>query len=316
MKTPTPPKKNTRITKLIAVVLALALWFYVSGQGQMSAQYSAELDLNYTKLGENLAVSGPDKVTVRMWGTVAQTEEVEEAYVDLTGLGPGVYTLPVHLQQTNRALLAKVEPDRVEVMVTELQENSLVIVPRSQKELASGFELTDIFAVPEACTVQGELSAVARVQTVLAPVTLASTSEMQVYTANLLALDDKGEEVKEVRLVPGKATVYAVVSQRLIDKTLPIKAVIEGQPAEGFEIAEITAEPREALLAGSADVLDQLSQVRTRAVDISGSSNSLTVKADLEVTEGIKIYPVQAEITVEIIPIAEPPVESEEPEEE
>lgn len=316
MKTPTPSKKNTRLTKLIAVVLALALWFYVAGQGQMSAQYSAELDLNYIKLGDNLAVSGPDKVTVRMWGTIAQTEKVDEAYVDLAGLGPGVYTVPVHLHQTNRALLAKVEPDRVEVTVTELQENRLVIVPSSQQELPSGFELTDIFAVPEACTVQGELSAVARVHTVLAPVTLVSTSEMQIYTATLLALDDKGEQVKEVRLVPGKATVYAVVSQRLIDKKLPIKAVIEGQPAEGFEIAEITVEPREALLAGSADVIDQLTQIRTRAVDISGSSKSLTVKADLEVTEGIKVYPVQAEITVEIIPIAEPPVESEEPEEE
>ena len=56
MKTPTPSKKNTRLTKLIAVVLALALWFYVAGQGQMSAQYSAELDLNYKKLGDNLAV--------------------------------------------------------------------------------------------------------------------------------------------------------------------------------------------------------------------------------------------------------------------
>ena len=316
MKTQTPPKKNTRLTKLISVILALALWFYVAGQGQMSAQYSAEVDLNYIKLGDNLAVSGPDKVTVKMWGTVAQTEQLEEAYVDLSGLGPGTYTLPVSLQQTNRALLAKVEPDKVKVIVAELQENQIAIVPQNQQELAAGFELTDIFTVPEVCIVQGELGAVARVHTVLAPVSLAASSEMQHYTVGLLALDNNGEPVKGIRLVPSKAAVYAVVSQHLIDKQLPVKAVIEGQAAEGFEIGEITIEPREALLAGSADVVDKLSQIRTRPIDISGNSKSLTVKADLEVPEGIKVYPVQVEVTVGINPIPEPPEESEGSEEE
>ncbi len=315
MKIQTPPKRNTRFTKLISVALALALWFYVAGQGQMSAQYSAEVDLNYIKLGDNLAVSGPDKVTVKMWGTVTQTEQLEEAYVDLSGLGPGTYTLPVSLQQSNRALLAKVEPDKVKVMVAELQENQIAIVPQNQQELAAGFELTDIFTVPEVCTVQGELSAVARVHTVLAPVSLVSSSEMQNYTVGLLALDDKGEPVKEIRMIPGKVIVYAVVSQRLIDKQLPIKAAIEGQAAEGFEIGEITIEPREALLAGSADVVDKLNQIRTKPVDISGSSKSLTIKADLEVPEGIKVYPVQVEVTIGIDPIPEPPGGSEEPEE-
>jgi YbbR domain-containing protein len=285
--------RSIKFTKLIAVLCALALWFYVAGQGQMTAQNSIEADLNYIKLGDNLTVSGPDKVTVKRWGTVSEAEQMEQAYVDLSGLGPGTYTLPVHLQQTNRALLAKVEPDKVKVVIAELEKNTIAIVPRSQTKLAEGFELTDIFTVPEQCAVQGEQSAVSRVYTVAAPVTLESTGEMQSLTVDLQALDKNGNIVKEVRLIPAKATVYAVVNQKLTSIKLPIKVVTQGSAAEGFETGEISIEPQEAMLVGSPDLLGKITQIETKPVDINGSSRSITVQAELNVLEGVKVYPLR-----------------------
>ncbi len=304
MKIKTTQKSSIKFTKLIALLLAMALWFYVAGQGQMTAQNSIEADLNYIKLGDNLTVSGPDKVSIKRWGTVSEAERMEEAYVDLSGLGPGTYTLPVHLQQTNRALLAKVEPDKVKVVIAELQKNTAAIVPRSQKELAEGFELTDIFTVPEQCAVQGEQSAVSRVYTVAAPVTLASTGEMQNLTVDLQALDKNGNIIKGVRLIPAKATVYAVVSQKLTSLKLPVKAVFEGKAAEGFEIGEISIDPQEAMLVGSPDLLGKITQIETNPVDISGSSRSITVKAELDVPEGVKVYPAQAAVYIEVKPLS------------
>ena len=302
--------RSIKFTKLIAVLCALALWFYVAGQGQMTAQNSIEADLNYITLGDNLTVSGPDKVTVKRWGTVSEAEQMEQAYVDLSGLGPGTYTLPVHLQQTNRALLAKVEPDKVKVVIAELEKNTIAIVPRSQTKLAEGFELTDIFTVPEQCAVQGEQSAVSRVYTVAAPVTLESTGEMQSLTVDLQALDKNGNIVKEVRLIPAKATVYAVVNQKLTSIKLPIKVVTQGSAAEGFETGEISIEPQEAMLVGSPDLLGKITQIETKPVDINGSSRSITVQAELNVLEGVKVYPAQASVNIEIKPV-EPEVSEE-----
>jgi len=302
VKTNPMQKKSSRFNKLIAIVLALALWFYVAGQGQMTAKNDAEVDLNYINLSENLTVSGPDNVTVKMWGTIGEGDRVEEAYVDLSGLGPGTYTLPVSLQQTNRALLAKVEPDKVKVVIAEMQKNILTIVPRAQNDLAEGFELTDIFTVPEQCSVQGDKSAISSVQTVIAPVTIAAASEMQSITADLKALDKDGNIIEGVRLIPAKATVYAVVSEKMASKKLPLKAVFEGDVAEGLAMGEVVIEPLEVLVAGNPDLIENLSEIETKTIDVSGYSKSITVEAELSVPEGVKVYPSQAEIYIEIKP--------------
>ena len=102
--------------KIIAVILSILLWFYVSVQGQLTAQNALEIHLNYYNLAENLTVSGPDTVTVRLWGTLSETDRVE-AFIDLNGLGPGSYDLPVTLKQSNRALFSSVEPYRVEIAI-------------------------------------------------------------------------------------------------------------------------------------------------------------------------------------------------------
>lgn len=300
MKKDLNEKKTGKFNKLIAVLLALALWFYVAGQGQLTAQNAVAVDLNYIKLADNLTVSGPDKVTVRMWGTIRETDRVEEAYVDLAGLGPGSYNLPVNLHQSNRALFAKVEPNRVEVVIREIKKNSVAIDPRVDAQPPAGFELVDIFTVPERCSVQGNQTEVSRVKYVIAPVSLTGSPEIQNSTVTLKALDKDGNLIEGVRLVPAKAAVYAVVSETLVSKQAAIKPVYQGDLPEGFELGQISVEPEAAALIGASALTEKLSEIGTKAIDLSGKTKSFTIEAELSVPEGIKAYPTRAAVYIEI----------------
>ena len=197
MKSDQKPTKTGNL-KLISVIAAILLWFFVTNQGQLTARNAVETDVNYTKLADNLMVSGPDTVTVKLWGTFRETDSVE-AFVDLGGLGPGSYDLPVTLRQSNRALFSSVEPNRVKVVIREIKENSIIIEARNTAALPQGFEMLDIFTVPGRCSVQGEQSEVSKVTTVLAPLSLTGSTEIQSATVTLQALDQNGNIIAVVR---------------------------------------------------------------------------------------------------------------------
>lgn len=285
--------------KIIAVILSILLWFYVSVQGQLTAQNALEIHLNYYNLAENLTVSGPDTVTVRLWGTLSETDRVE-AFIDLNGLGPGSYDLPVTLKQSNRALFSSVEPNRVEIVIREIKENSFSIEARNTAVLPAGFELTDIFVVPERCSVQGNQTDVSKVAAVIAPINLASSPEIQSAMVTLQALDQDGKVVEGVRTVPEKAVVYGVVSQLIVSKKAVIKPVFKDNLPEGYERGQVVLEPQEALVIGTPAAGEAIIEITTEEIDLGDKTAPFNIEAKLVLPEGVKVYPEQVSVYTEI----------------
>lgn len=297
-------QRKTGNLKLISIIAAILLWFFVTNQGQLTARNAVETDVNYTKLADNLMVSGPDTVTVKLWGTFRETDSVE-AFVDLGGLVPGSYDLPVTLRQSNRALFSSVEPNRVKVVIREIKENSIIIEARNTAALPQGFEMLDIFTVPGRCSVQGEQSEVSKVTTVIAPLSLTGSTEIQSATVTLQALDQNGNIIAGVRLVPEKAVVYAAVSQTMVSKKAAIKPVYKGSLPEGYERGQVIIEPAEAFLIGAEAKSGNISEITTEEIDLNDKTSSFTIEAKLTLKEGIKIYPAQAVIYIEINQVTE-----------
>ena len=159
------PKKRTGL-KLISLIIAILLWLYVVSQGATTTpQELIKTPLKYHNLGEGLTVSGPDTVSLRIWGSLKRNSDTV-AYVDLSGLGEGVYELPVNVKVVKGALFATVEPDKVEVVLKEVQEKELAIKYELFKPPSPAYEVLDIVITPEKCLLQGEEDAIKKVKTV------------------------------------------------------------------------------------------------------------------------------------------------------
>jgi len=92
----------------------------------------------------------------------------------------------------------------------------------------------------------------------------------------------RGIQVQHIR--PANITLKI---DRLLEKELPIKPVLKGKPATGFEIASIISDPPTLSLTAPAEILGEEVFLPTQPVDISGRETSLKVQVPLDVGEQI-----------------------------
>jgi YbbR domain-containing protein len=80
---------------------------------------------------------------------------------------------------------------------------------------------------------------------------------------------------------------------RVMDKVVRVKAVVKGEPAQGYRVTKIVVDPPSINLQGARSHLAGLKEVSTEEVDISGLRETLKLEvplmlADLRLKEGVK----------------------------
>ena len=72
--------------------------------------------------------------------------------------------------------------------------------------------------------------------------------------------------------------------ERRIGKTVKVKPDLEGQPAEGFRVAEIAIDPPRVRIAGARSEVLRLSEVATETIDIAGANGP--VEREVRISAG------------------------------
>jgi len=290
--------------KIISVILALLLWFYVVNEGSYQiGQNNVAVDLIYDNIQEGLQVQGPEQVTVRLWGVFQETGDIQ-ASVDLEGKAAGVYTLPVKMHPVVGVLFTSVEPKTVNVTLEEIQE---IIVPVNYNISANppaGYQLLDLLTEPERCLIKGNQEEANRVTSVVCQVDLSTTKAINSFEIKVTARDKDGNPVGGgLEIVPAAVKVIAVVDEIKEYKEVPIIAVSEGEPATGFRLKDIKLDTSTVKIVGNTLTVNVINDINTGKIDINGADQSFTLTIDLQAPEGIKLYPgeVAAEIEIEKI---------------
>lgn len=84
------------------------------------------------------------------------------------------------------------------------------------------------------------------------------------------------QEVEVIAIAPSEVRVALDATA---EKSLPIAARLTGKPAEGFEIAEVSVEPRVAHLLGPASALSRMTTVETDPISLADRTASFSVPA-------------------------------------
>lgn len=270
-------------------------------QGQLSARQSAlDVDLDYIHLAEGLTVEGPVQVSVRLWGVFQEPGNVK-AYVDMTGLGEGTHNVPVHVGPVSGFLFTRVEPDRVDVVVRKTRQHIVPISYEVVQNPPAGSELLDILVSPDKCLVKGDDEAVNRVRTVVCRVNLAQASDLAIFNASLAARDVNGNPVTEgIRLVPEQVQVVAVIQDKIETKTVPLQPNLTGQPAEGLQVGTVTLEPETITIVGNPVQTQSITQIQTDPINLQDRQGSFTEMVPITLPEGLRGYPEQVKVSVEI----------------
>lgn len=208
--------------KLLSLVFAIVLWFFVMGEQKLEVGYAVPLELKNVPTGMMVANDVPSLIDVRISGP--------------------------------RTLLMNLHPNDISISV-------------DLKDLQPG--LTTFRRLEEHLNIPSAL--------------------------------------KVTRVSPSFVDVKL---ERIKDKKVPVKVVLTGAPADGYEVVSTSANPAQVTVEGAESEVKNVEEVPTEPVDVSGTKASFTLMTPLDYAGHFTSLKDRktTEVLVRIAPVAPPPL--------
>jgi|WetSurMetagenome_2_1015567.scaffolds.fasta_scaffold00195_3 YbbR domain-containing protein len=187
--------------KLIALIGAIALWFFVSYRGQAETTMEANIDFKNVPVGLEILKHNIKRVNVGVRGhemilAGLKTSDVWVA-IDLANgkKGESIYNFNISdVKSRYNITINRIEPTSIKVYLDESVSRSFRITPRLIGEPAKGYEVKKVSTEPAVVTVEGAKTEMARMSTLITePVDISGLDS----TINQQArLDSNGKNVR------------------------------------------------------------------------------------------------------------------------
>ncbi len=294
--------------KVLSVLLAAGLWFYVINTEDPIRTDSYNCTVRATNVSGDLDVVKiePAVVDVRVRGRLSALERSRFSKLRLNADVSG------GKRGRNQAVLSvaglpdrvtEVELDRSTAQVWldhRVDRNSEVTVVLVGSP-AEGFDLLGSPTVePSSVRVSGSAGGIEEVARVVAKVDIGRMSQEQTVLVEVSAQDEQGKPVPNIALNPPKVTVEVPISQ-VATKQVPVDPQI-GAPASGYVLGDVRPSPDTVTLKGRPDVLEKVAEAKTAWVNIRSLRTTKAYKVRLLIPEGVvaldDVYSVSVRVTV------------------
>ena len=322
--------RSTSLRLAMALLLSFALWVFVSytqNPDQRSQFENVPVELDGLEPGmlvvndEGLPRTSRPQVNVIVDADAETLQGLRasdlRAFVDVRDREPGEHQVPVNVV-TTRSGLARVRPvAQPELLVLRLEQEITRTVPISIELSGSvpfGFEagtprLSVRGEVLSDVLVRGPQGRVERVVGARVNADIAGLAANYDSPRPIEPIASDGQVVAGVTVEPINANLLVPISSSVGIKRVPIVPQISGQPASGFIVAAIAVEPRLVTLTGSSGPLDDLAEVSTLDVDVTGATQTFSRTVPLAEPLNARLSfgePRTAVVTVQIEPIIRP----------
>ncbi|HKL49306.1 MAG TPA: CdaR family protein [Desulfuromonadales bacterium] len=150
------------LLKVLSLIFAAVLWFFVMGEQEVDRRYSIPLELKNIPQDLTVANEVPAQIDVRISGPRTLLINLDEKKIsiplNLEGLGAGTTTfrrLEERLNLPTGLKVTRVSPSQVEVQLDRIQEKSLPVEVALVGKPAEGFKVDSVRTEPARIRVEG-----------------------------------------------------------------------------------------------------------------------------------------------------------------
>jgi YbbR domain-containing protein len=230
------------------------------------------------------------------------------ATVDLTSVDPsgGRTSVPVRVQAVDpRVQVLDYEPSQITVRLDAVISRT-VPVRAVLGPIPTGLQIGEPTLSATEVTVTGAASIVNRVAEAQARVNVDASGIDINRTVDLVPVDAAGEALTPVDLQPASVQVRLAIFTNRQTRSLPIRPVVVGTPAVGFEVASVSVDPLVVTVEGDVDNLAPLEFADTAPVVITGASSDVSTEIALQLPDGVQAPDITTvNVTVTLRPITE-----------
>ncbi len=289
-------------TFLLAFVLALAVWIsaVTSTDPDEVRVFPSAVPLEIVGMESGLVSLEklPDKVQVTLraprsvWQELLASPQSVRAVLDLTGLGEGTHTIKVRLQiAPGPVRVIGVSPSSVTLTLENVLSRQISLEAVVSGQPAIGYQAGSITLEPSQVIVSGPQSLVSRVARLKVEVNLNGVRETIDRTLPIQALDEKGQTISGINLLPANAHIVIPIQQMGGYRDAVVKVVVRGQVANGYHLSGISVfPPIVTLYSENPQLISGLPGViETEPLDLSGLKENLTTRLGLLLPAGISV---------------------------
>ena len=319
--------KSNIIAKVVSVIVAIFLWYYVMGlvnpeetrtYRNITVAFKSLDYLNNTKL-VNLGPSEA-KVSVQVKGKKSELDNINEnnikAAIDFRGYSAGQARVPVKAEiigQYNTLQVTSVGPSEIIFNLDSVESYKKPIEVRQKGEVKENYALSGLSMDVENVKLTGPESYIAKVDKVIAEIDLTNKDKPFTISSKLYAVDIKDNQIDQVSLYPQVVNINAQIDKT---KSVPIETDFASHLPSNYKIVNIKTSPQNLVIKGQDDI-DSINSIKTEKIEVSDAvepkDGELIVKPILPkgvelLDENVKIsvtYEVEEEAEREIkVPLA------------
>jgi len=309
--------KNNLHIKIVAVLLAVILWFYVGYEENPIEDSKVEVGIVYENLSADyVLLNEPESAVVTVRGRKDEISEFEKKHlsltVDLANAQVGVGEYEYDIVNKSRLDIVSISPKTVQVEIDELQVISVKVEPQITGTVAENYVLGEVSVATPNVSVSGPASYLDTLQVAKAPLNINGLEKTTTEVVPITLLNKNGEAVNHAAITMLASSVELTVEVVEKDpvKIVPVRAEVVGQVADGYQLGNVTSYPYSVTISGKQERLDQVSTISTRGVSVEGLSESITRDASLILPEGITLLDSSSRVRV-TVEIKEQDIEQE-----
>ncbi|MGN0710982.1 MAG: YbbR-like domain-containing protein [Anaerovoracaceae bacterium] len=289
--------QNKNFSKLLSLALAIALWVYVvTVENPPTKVKISDIPIQLVNVESltqrGLAISSDDTyhMDIIIEGTRSDVLKVSAediiATADVFGYNAGENYIPVEVTVPSTVDVAEKKTNVITVNIEELVSVYKPVSIEFQGKLDEKYEATVFETMPQEVEVKGAKSKVARVKEVKGVINTSELPfEKQDFTVDLSPIDANGNEVSNVKLSSETAAVQAAIYEI---KEVPLEVEIKGEVSSDYQVSDVKV-PEKIKIKGLKSDLKKVSEVKAKAVDISGVTATTDIPLELNLPDGIML---------------------------
>lgn len=298
---------NNVTLKILSVIFAIVLWLVVMNISDYSITVEID-DIPVTQLNGDVLdeldkvydVARGDTVDIIVKGRRSVVSRLSAsdftATADLSTMSI-TNTVQIFVHPRDKSIMDEISITCIDnTMSLNLEEKVSVQFPvkiQTTGNPKEGYAACEAYATPNIITVEGPKSAVDKITSVVAPVSVSGSSSSFENVRSIVLYDAYGEPITNDKLKLSQDVVDVNVNIYPV-KSVGIEVAIKGTPGDGYEVAEIIYQPQTVLIAGKEDDIKNIDTIEIDDISVSGLTENLqkTIVLSEYLPDGI--FPVQS----------------------
>ena len=298
---------------LVCILLAFFIWIFatVTTDPTEEGRFSQTVTIETVGLGEDMIITSGMPYTVSItlrapnsiWRRITLDRPQAKAIIDVTGLEPGVHTVPITVQiGISPVQVVSFTPNTATVTIEKYDSREYKVEVEESGDIPTAFRAEAPVVSPDTVKISGTISQLDTISKVAVKLERNNNTETIEESLPVAAYTEDGKVVRDITIHPEKVKVTEVIKMRGGYRILSVKLSVKGEIATGYRVDDLSVDPGfVTVYSADKELLNSLNSfIETETIMLDEINTTTNRKVGLNIPEGVTLVG-DSTVTVNVV---------------